>query len=106
MEPRSTLRSGQHVRIIECPQNHPEHVGQLGTVASLNRVAATVRVYVGSGICQATAVESVAEEMPSDRVRPSATLGSFTSAIGAPAWWFHRTLIRVREPARLRPDDA
>lgn len=51
----------QQVRILVCPQNHPDHVGQVGTAASYNRRTAALRVYVGMGICQATVVEPVAE---------------------------------------------
>jgi ribosomal protein L21E len=56
------FRSGQHVRIIACPQNHPDHQGQVGTVSRPNKRTATIRVYVGVGICNATVVEPVTEE--------------------------------------------
>jgi hypothetical protein len=51
--------TGQRVRILVCPQNHPDHVGQVGTVAQTREKVATTRVYVGTGICQAAAVELV-----------------------------------------------
>lgn len=68
-EPQA-YRHGQHVRITECPQNHPDHVGQVGTVATHNTMRAALRVYVGMGICQATAVEPVDE--PASIVRRQA----------------------------------
>ena len=57
---------GQLVKIINCPQNHPEHVGQVGTVSPNQRMSATVRVYVGTGICQAKEVEAVNEGLPQE----------------------------------------
>ena len=58
---QGTFRTGTPVRIIACPQNHPEHVGQVGTVAPDKRQVGVTRVYVGLGICQAAAVEIVDE---------------------------------------------
>jgi hypothetical protein len=52
-----TFRNGQQVRIIACPQNHPDHVGQVGTVAQKGKKTTTIRILVGMGICQATAAE-------------------------------------------------
>jgi hypothetical protein len=72
-EPRSTLRSGQQVRITACPQHNPDHLGQVGIVARTNKRTPIVSVYVGIGICQARAVEPVTEDV----VRVE----------GAPSWW-------------------
>jgi hypothetical protein len=64
------FRYGQRVRITVCPQNHPDHVGQVGTVAQKYTKTAFIRVYVGTGICRATAVEVVAVEPPPSPLRP------------------------------------
>ena len=56
----------RHVRIVVCPENNPEHTGQVGTAASYNRMTAALRVYVGMGICQATVVEAVEEDVAED----------------------------------------
>jgi hypothetical protein len=78
MEPRSSLRSGQQVRIIECPQNHPNHVGQVGTVdRNRGRVPGT-RVHVGIGICQAAAVELVDEPGTKMRGQSAGVLSNHT----------------------------
>ena len=56
-------RRNRQVRILVCPQNHPDHVGKVGTAGPYNHVTAAQRVYVGTGICQATTVEPVAEDL-------------------------------------------
>jgi len=61
---QGTFTPGQPVRIITCPQNHPDHMGQVGTFALTGRNSPIMRVYVGMGICQATAIESVREDSP------------------------------------------
>jgi hypothetical protein len=64
------FRYGQQVRITVCPQNHPDHVGQVGTVAQRYKKTAFIRVHIGTGICQATAVELVSVEPPPSLSRP------------------------------------
>jgi hypothetical protein len=63
-EPQA-FRYGQQVRIIECPQNRPDHVDQVGTVAQRTRRATTIRVHVGIAVCQATVIKTVPVESPS-----------------------------------------
>jgi hypothetical protein len=65
------FRSGQQVRIIACPQDHPDHVGQVGTVFQRYNRTTTIRVHVGTGICQATAVEAVPVETPPPVKKPN-----------------------------------
>ena len=60
------FHSGQQVKIITCPHNHPLHAGHVGTVAPQRKNSVGRRVYVGAGICQATALELVSEE-PNER---------------------------------------
>jgi hypothetical protein len=55
-DPDVRAHTGQTVRIIACPQQHPDHVGQVGEVVTTTRHART-RVYVGNGICQASLIE-------------------------------------------------
>ena len=55
---------GQPVRILACPQNHPDHMGHVGTFAPTGKNTAAMRVYVGMGICQATAIEPVRKDSP------------------------------------------
>jgi hypothetical protein len=63
------FRVGQAVRIIACANNMPEHVGKVGAVRPAHPSAATVRVYLGPGICQATAVEAVQDTL-SEEIKP------------------------------------
>jgi hypothetical protein len=70
------FRYGQQVRIVACPQNHPDHVGQVGTVAQKGKATTTIRVHVGIGICRATVVEMVPVEPPS--VAPQSVLWPVT----------------------------
>lgn len=53
------FRPGQQVRIVVCPQNHPDHIGQAGTVTQNTRGTGRIRVHVGLGLCQATQVEDL-----------------------------------------------
>jgi hypothetical protein len=62
-EQHRPFRAGQRVRIVACPQGHPDHVGRVGTVAP-RHTNAPFRVYVGTGICRPTAVEPVDEDPP------------------------------------------
>ena len=51
---------GQTVRITNCEQNLPEHLGQIGTVTSHHIHGREIfRVYLGAGICRARGVELV-----------------------------------------------
>ena len=61
------FHSGQRVKIITCPHNHPLHAGQVGTVAPQRPNSFGTRVYVGTGICQATELELVREEPNQER---------------------------------------
>jgi hypothetical protein len=62
MEGKTPVRNGQLVRIITCAHNLPQHTGQVGTFQSRGKNASSYRVYVGTGICQATEVEPVSED--------------------------------------------
>ena len=51
---------GQTVRITNCEQSLPEHLGQIGTVMSHHVQGHEMfRVYLGAGICRARGVELV-----------------------------------------------
>lgn len=53
-------RRGRQLRSLAYPQNHPDHRGKVGKATTYNRTTPALRDYVGTGICQATAVEPVA----------------------------------------------
>jgi hypothetical protein len=59
------FRRGQTVKIITCLHQHPEHIGQVGTLAPHTR-GGIIRVYIGTGICRATEVEAVNEDLPQE----------------------------------------
>jgi hypothetical protein len=48
--------AGRLVKIITCAHDLPDHIGQVGHVGRPNPRHRTVRVYLESGICQATKV--------------------------------------------------
>jgi hypothetical protein len=98
-EQRHPFRYGQQVRIITCPEHHPKHVGQVGTVTQQYRVTSGIRVAVGTGICRAAAVEAVAEETPADGVDAPVIVDRHGPMYGAPAWWFRRTPTAQRDMA-------
>jgi hypothetical protein len=92
-EQQHSFHYGQQVRIITCPESHPDHAGQVGTVTHQYRVKSAIRVAVGIGICRAAAVEVLAEEAPAKSVRAPVIVGRYGPTYGAPVWWFkrHRT---------------
>ena len=55
-----SVKRGQRVRILACPDNLVQHVGQVGTVVSTR--LDKVRIYVNAGVCRATAVAPLSGE--------------------------------------------
>jgi hypothetical protein len=66
LEQAPKFHSGQRVKIITCPHNHPLHAGQVGTVAPQRTNTLGIRVYVGTGICQATEVVALDGDIPQE----------------------------------------
>ena len=55
-----SVKRGQRVRILACPANLVEHVGQVGTVVSTR--LDQMRIYVNAGLCRATKVAPLSGE--------------------------------------------
>lgn len=55
-----SVKRGQRVRILACPSNQVEHVGQVGSVVSTR--LDQMRIYVNAGLCRATEVAPLSGE--------------------------------------------